>query len=128
MIKLTEPTPECLAKAIQNGWFYSSNGINIHELDIRDSQIHMVCDPVARINLIGGPDAGLGKCFYSASDSSLVEIDYELSKEYTGYLRIECLAADSRRAWSNPFKFENGNIGTWPMKPSEWRPAEPKAV
>lgn len=121
MIKLTEPTPQGLVRAIQNGSVYASTGPAIDDLVFDGDQVRIVCDPVARIDLIAGPGGGWGRSIYGQQCGSLTEAEWKLPDHWTGYVRVQCLAPDGRRAWTNPFKCQKGKIVPWAAKPYEWK-------
>jgi len=120
MLKLPEPTREALVQALLDGAFYASTGVTIHRLDVEESRISVVCDPVLRIDFLTGR-ANLGRSFFCEGSFYLTEAAFDLPGNLTDWVRVQCVAPDGRRAWSNPFKCENGKIVEWPSRPDEWR-------
>ena len=121
MLKLRERTRESLVESLRNGWFYSSTGIAIRKLTVEQRRISVLCDPVARIDFVAGPKPGQGKVVCSRSGISLIEAAFEVRADFTGWVRVQCVGADGRRAWTNPFRCEKGTTVQWSYRPQEWQ-------
>jgi len=121
MIKLRQPTRQGLLEAIHNGWMYASTGPVIHRIDVENDRITVLCDPVRRIDFIAGPAAGWGQSCHNGESFVLSRAAHTLAQGRNGYVRVQCVCPDGRRAWSNAFRVENGRFVPWPQQPYRWK-------
>lgn len=88
-----------IVAALTGGRFYSSQGPEIRDLRVEDSEIRVECSPVRFIRFI--PYPAVGQSFSNQDGSELEAARYRLSGD-EGYVRVECIDAQGRTAWSNP--------------------------
>jgi len=108
MLKLAQPTREAFLESLRNGWFYSSTGVNVHQLQVDDRQVRIVCDPVRRIDFVIAPSQAA--CFWPTETLHITEAVWQSPDDFTGHVRIQCLAAGGQRAWTNPFFWREGRL------------------
>lgn len=91
-------TPDALLASLKAGEFYSSTGLEIHNIEIANGAIRIECSPVEDIVV---STRGVG--FQRAHDTSMVEFEAPLpAPEKSPYVRVTIVDADGHSAWSNP--------------------------
>ena len=98
MVKAVALAPEALLEALKSGRFYSSQGPEIHALEVGRDELAVACSPASAIMALGRGSAAssvLGEGLRAA------RIPLEALKP-GGYLRVVVVDAQGRRAWSNP--------------------------
>jgi len=103
MVKATDLSLEEILRAIREGLFYASNGPEIRDLRIQGNEIHVATSPVKAINFVANLD--LGERFTALKSDALTNAVYKVRGKEK-YVRIECVDAVGRTAWSNPIFFE----------------------
>lgn len=99
MVKAPALTVDSILAALRTGCFYSTCGPTIEEVQLADDTTHVRTSPVREISFMG--QAWVGRN-YSAPDGELItEASYTL-QGWERYLRLECVDAEGRRAWTNP--------------------------
>jgi hypothetical protein len=91
-----------ILQAIRDGVFYSSSGPTIESLGIDNGTVTVTCSPVAAIHFVG--DTRYGQRTAAPVGESITSAEYKLDGRER-YLRVECVASDGSRAWSNPVWF-----------------------
>jgi len=89
-----------ILEALQQGLFYSSTGPLIHSFHVEDGNASVRCSDVSTINFIGQTERGSQR---RAEPGHTID---QASHRIVGdeiYLRAECLNAEGRTAWTNPF-------------------------
>ncbi|MBD2868953.1 CehA/McbA family metallohydrolase domain-containing protein [Paenibacillus arenilitoris] len=104
MVKARELSRSALAEALIQGSFYSSTGPEIYEYGIDDGMIKIVTSPVQSIRFI--TDGSFGQNWTAEDGTSLTEASYSLTGKEV-YVRVECMDAHGKVAWSNPIFEEN---------------------
>lgn len=95
-------THDDIVRGILDGHFYSSSGPVIHQIGVKDGRVFVECEPVHHINFVAGGKIALGASVWSVDGSNgLRNASYELRGRET-YVRVECVDAAGRAAWSNP--------------------------
>lgn len=95
-------TPEAILAALKQGWYYSSTGPEIYDVQVfPGDKVIVRCSPAQRIFLTG---AGWSAASV-ATDSVLIEAELSLKGFRSPYGRITVRDLYGRRAWSNPFWF-----------------------
>jgi len=97
MVSCKSLTKEALLAALKNGNFYASCGPELHDVYVEDGIVHVRCSPCSEIHVITYPPRG--KAHY-AEGELLTELTYPL-KGGERYVRVECVDANGRTAWSN---------------------------
>lgn len=106
-------TPEAILTSLERGWFYASTGPQIHDVRLEGDRVHVRCSPVVSVDFIGnGP---MGRRVLAPAGASLTEADYTLEASWSfqtpAYLRVACVDAQGRWAWSNPLRLPGGPPG-----------------
>ena len=99
MLKARKRSVEAVLDALRTGACYSSSGPEIMDVRIEDGLVTVFCSEAAEIHFICRRSRG--RSFYS-DDAALTKAEYSIPKD-AGYLRIEVVDRQCRRAWTNPF-------------------------
>jgi histidinol phosphatase-like PHP family hydrolase len=101
-VKSDALTPEALRDALKAGYYYSSTGPQIHDVQIHPSEKIVVrCSPVERIWV-----TGITHVAVAAHGNGLIEAELDIRRFDSPYGRIVLRDARGGRAWTNPFWFE----------------------
>lgn len=102
-VKAEELTPEALLHALKSGSYYSSTGLQIHDIQITAEEVIVRCSPADSIFLTGR-NASSVRVFGHGLDEVI------LSRRHfdSPYGRVVVRDAFGRHAWSNPFWFSEG--------------------
>lgn len=90
--------PDTILAQIREGNFYSSQGPQINQVYVEKDEVSVECSPVKRINFVSNKWAG---SVVLAENGSIERASFKLSQA-ANYIRIECIDAEGRLAWSNP--------------------------
>ena len=102
-VKAEELSPARLHEALKQGRYYSSTGPEIHEVTLStDRQLRVTCSPAERVFV-----TGMGPAVVSEGGRGLSEATLDLREFASPYARITVRDALGRRAWSNPFWFDD---------------------
>jgi hypothetical protein len=97
-------TPSILA-SLRQGWFYSSTGQEIYDIQLDGQQVSVRCSPARSIYLVGDiyhcPHA-----VHAWDKRPLTEATFTLHPEQQ-YLRIEVVDTECKSAWSNAYFIES---------------------
>ena len=104
-VKAESLGPDVLLEALKRGDYYSSQGPQIHDIEVNGSEITISCSPVDTITVLCGNSRTLVRNAKSITDAT-----FDLKKLETGWLlnkispwfRVVCIDHASKRAWSNP--------------------------
>ena len=99
MVKAPELTVECLLKALTAGHFYATQGPMIHDFHVEDGVAEVECSPCEEVHFVTWP--ARGKSVYNTHGQPLTHLLYPLKGGET-YVRVECVDAQGRVAWSQP--------------------------
>jgi hypothetical protein len=105
MVKARALTRDALVEAIRGGLFYSSWGPAIHDVTVTDSEVRVPTSPVKRINFVAQRSAG--ESFTAIGTPTITEATYRI-RGHEDYVRVECVDAEGRWAWSNPMFAASG--------------------
>jgi len=108
MVKSKSLSVEDIKEAINAGLFYSSNGPTIDYIGMDDREIIVSAGRSRIINFI--TDSYKGESFTAPPGKTLEGAHYSIQGTEK-YVRIECMDAEGRFAWSNPFFLANGPRG-----------------
>lgn len=102
VVKADSLEHDAVIRSILNGNYYSSTGPEIYDWGIRDNVAYVECSQVSRVNFIAGNyiNAG-GTVLVKEGQQSVVRAEFPL-KGNEQYLRVECIDAHGKTAWSNP--------------------------
>ncbi|MCD6221729.1 CehA/McbA family metallohydrolase [bacterium] len=98
MVKATSLSEKSILNSIKNGYFYSSTGPIIENIEISENTIYIKTSPVKHIDFISF--AGKGSRF-SGKRKLLKEIEYKIKGDEE-YIRIEITDKRGKKAWTNP--------------------------
>jgi hypothetical protein len=90
--------PESLLAALKAGQFYSSQGPEIHDVQIDARRLRVSCSPVAHVYLSG--KAPLARQIHG---TDITTCEFSLEPFRDSYARITVIDEHGKRAWSNPF-------------------------
>ncbi len=98
MVKAGTLAPEALLEALQAGRYYSSQGPEIHAIEVGRDEVAVECSPASTIILLGRGSAAV--CV--SGDrlcGALLPLD---AMKRGGHVRVVVVDAQGKRAWSNP--------------------------
>ncbi len=100
MVKAEAPEPDALVAALRAGHCYSSQGPEIHAIDVTGDEVSVACSPARSVTVLGHA---------SADDmifgDGMREARLDISKfRAGGWARVVVVDEAGRRAWSNPFR------------------------
>ncbi len=98
MVKAEILTPESLVEALKAGRYYSSQGPEIHALEVGRHEVTVECSPATTIVLLGRGSAEAAK-FGEGLRSARLPLE---KMRPGGYARVVVIDAQGHRAWSNP--------------------------
>ena len=102
MVKSATLDPGSLLTALKAGDYYSSSGLEIHELVVEPGrQLHLRCSPANRVFLIGGPAK-----YQTIGEQGITEAVFDLSAWTSPYARVVVRDNNGRKAWTNPLWFD----------------------
>jgi len=96
-VKAAELTPDALLDALARGHYYSSQGPEIHALELCDGELRVECSEAAAIAA-----TGRGSRSTFVRGRGLTAARLPLERFDGGYLRVTVTDACGRKAWSNP--------------------------
>ena len=102
-IKAAERSGQAIVDALFAGAFYATNGPTIHDFGIDGGQAYVSCSACREIHFVTYRPRG--KSFFAEEGTLLTHARYTLSGRES-YLRVVCIDAQGRTAWSNPFFFD----------------------
>ncbi len=96
MVKAENRSSEAIIVALEKGSFYATGGPEIYDFSVQDGVAHVACSPVNRIIF-----KGERRNYARRIGSGLTEFSAALrgNKEY---VRVECIDAQGKVAYSNP--------------------------
>jgi predicted metal-dependent phosphoesterase TrpH len=98
MVKAERLEPELLLAALKRGEFYSSQGPEIHDIDVADHEVRVACSPAAWLSVSGSGTAS--RCVHGRGvERAALPLD---CFGEDGWFRITVTDGNGRRAWSNP--------------------------
>ena len=112
MVKAEANEPEALLEGLKKGWFYASQGPEIHDIEIvPNEKIIVTSSPVNTVFLrntfpvdyFGAP--AIGPSSARAYGNGMLRSELSLENVAGSWARIVVVDHLGRRAWSNPFKF-----------------------
>lgn len=89
--------PEALIEGLKTGRFYSSQGPDIHHIEIKGTDVHITCSPASSVCL-----TGRGSRSTMELGSGITECALPLKRFEGSYFRVTVTDDQGRRAWSNP--------------------------
>lgn len=98
MVKAETLAPEALVEALKSGRYYSSQGPEIHAIEVGQDEVTVECSPACTILLLGRGSAGEA-VFGNELRSARLPLE---AMRAGGYCRLVVVNSEGRRAWSNP--------------------------
>ena len=99
MVKSPSLDPEALVNALKAGHSYSSQGPEIHAIDVGQTEVQVECSPASTVMLLGQGTA-CGRVFGTGLGRASLPLDIIKNSRYG---RVVVVDAAGKRAWSNPF-------------------------
>jgi len=84
---------------LKAGHYYSSQGPEIHAIEVTETEVVVRCSPACTVSLLGVGSVGKG---VFGTDMTEVRLPLEILKA-SPYGRVVVIDAAGKRAWSNPF-------------------------
>jgi len=98
MVHADELDPDKLVESLKAGRYYSSQGPEIHNVEVTDSEIRIECSPAAIISA-----QGKGSRSTPAMGDGITSASFSLDRFRDGdYIRLTVRDADNKKAWTNP--------------------------
>lgn len=98
MVKAEANEPESLLDALKKGHFYSSQGPEIHNIQVDGEKLHVSCSSAVTVSVQGHGSAAIGVHGQSMTNATIKLAKFTRSP----WLRVTVVDAAGRRAWSNP--------------------------
>lgn len=92
-------SPSGLMQALRAGHFYASQGPRIVNMSLQEGAVRVQCSPVARINFVC--NTWRGRTVRAEPGKTVSQASFSLREGIT-YVRVECVDASGKTAWSNP--------------------------
>lgn len=104
MVSCDERSPQAIAEAIAAGSFYATTGPRIEELYEENGEIVVKCSPCECVRFVEFEYRGRAVRSADKTDSvTEARFAYHAGAKY---VRVECVRADGKKAWANPFYVE----------------------
>ena len=98
MVKAQKNEPEALLQALKNGHFYSSEGPEIHHIELDKNQISIRSSAVSTVIV-----QAKGSATAAVHGASMTQTKVKLGRaSQSEWIRVTLKDAAGRRAWSNP--------------------------
>jgi len=98
MVKSESLDPDALVAALKAGRYYSSQGPDIHAIQVSSTEIAVECSPASAVIALGRGSAGAAT-YGTALRTARLPLD---KFRKGGWLRIVIVDEAGKRAWSNP--------------------------
>jgi hypothetical protein len=102
MLRAKRCEPGCIVEALRGGRFYSSCGPEVFDVRVRRTAIDVRTSPCRCIRFIC--DDLKGRRIEAPPGETIAGAEYRF-RGGEGVIRIECVDADGRQAWTNPLYF-----------------------
>ena len=99
-VKANSLSEQDICEALHDGSFYSSQGPEIYDFYLEGNKATVKCSPVNGI-YFRGDNRQVGIKIAPEGENSLTTLEYTLKGTET-YIRVDCIDAKGKRAWSNP--------------------------
>ena len=98
MVKAKENTPNALLKALKNGHFYSSEGPELHHIELDKKELTVRSSSVSTVIV-----QAKGSATVAVHGSSITQTKIKLGRvSQSEWLRVTVKDSAGKRAWSNP--------------------------
>ena len=99
MVKARSLEKECIMDSLRKGLFYSSTGMSISGLEVKEGKITISCQASESVNFVGY--GFMGNLVCAEAGATLTRAEYQV-KGTEKYLRIEITGKSGLKAWTNP--------------------------
>jgi hypothetical protein len=96
-VKAPELTPDALLTSLKAGWFYSSTGPMLHDVQIVGQTLRLRCSPVSSIFVTGKGSRSVYK-----HGKGMIDAELSLSNLKSPFCRVTIRDDHGGRAWTNP--------------------------
>lgn len=100
-------TRDAIVRALLAGEYYSSSGPELVNWGVEGERVWVECSPCERVNLVAGGPVNAGSTVIAPAGETVTRAEFALGGGET-YLRVECVDARGRVAWSNPVFADEG--------------------
>lgn len=97
-VKSESLDPESILHALKMGWYYSSSGPQIHDVQVHRDTVYIRCSPVKHIFVTG---TGSTSVYHHGNNVMEAELSLKRLKQ-SPFLRITIRDREGHRAWTNP--------------------------
>ena len=98
MVKAKENSPDALLQALKNGHFYSSEGPELHHIELDKNQIFISSSTISTVII-----QAKGSATLALRGASMTQAKIQLAQvSQSEWIRVTVKDAAGRRAWSNP--------------------------
>ena len=98
MVKAKENSPDALLQALKNGHFYSSEGPELHHIELDKNQIFISSSAISTVII-----QAKGSATLALRGASMTQAKIQLAQvSQSEWIRVTVKDAAGRRAWSNP--------------------------
>lgn len=113
MAKARENAEGAILDAIRAGHFYATQGPQIHNITFGEEGVRVECSPVQRINFIA--NRYNGQVVRAAAGETITEGTWDPRGWLipVTYVRVECVDAEGRTAWSQPIHVQGDVVTPW---------------
>jgi len=98
VVKAAALEPELLLSSLKQGDFYSSQGPQIHDIEVIDHEVRVACSSAISVSISG---SGTGSRSEHGCDLARARLSLDPFDEGC-YFRVTVTDDKGRRAWSNP--------------------------
>ena len=105
-VKSESLDPAALLQAMKNGLYYSSQGPEFYDIEIKDKEIAIACSPVDTITVVCGNSRSCvktGKAITTATFDLANLNKGWLLKKPSPWFRVTIMDHAGKRGWSNPY-------------------------
>lgn len=99
-VKAERLDPALLLQALKNGYFYSSQGPEIHDVAVEDGRLIVACSPASTVFL-----SGRGARAAAARGSDLTRAAFPIEPFADSFGRVTVIDKNGLRAWTSPIWF-----------------------
>ena len=100
-VRSESPEPDALLAALKTGDYYTSQGPEIHDIQLDGTELYVSCSPATSIYLTGRAERS-----ERLHGHRLVEARFPLSLFAGSFCRVTVVDAAGKKAWSNPIWLE----------------------
>ena len=99
VVRAKSLTPPAIIQSLRAGHFYASQGPRIVNIEFERGVVNIHCSPVAQVNFIC--NTWRGRMVRAEPRKTISQASFQVPEGIT-YVRVECIEAGGKAAWSNP--------------------------